>query len=121
MGYSSSESVCPLARPGAEDGGLDEAAWTSVDLCAKVSCFPHSLPPPDLEAVRSVSSQSGRGPRRVTRSGQREWFPGWARSQRGERVGPAQFSRTWAPVSAHHQEYTCLLSLMTPLDCNVPL
>lgn len=41
----------------------------------------------------------------------------WSRS----RSGSSHSSRTWALVSARHQECIFLLALMISLDCNVPL
>ena len=39
----------------------------------------------------------------------------------GPRSEAAQSSGTWALVSTHHQEYTCLPALMISSDCNDPL
>lgn len=53
--------VCPFGRLGA-GGGQGSLGLLGSDSVRKISCLPHSLPSPNLGAVRSESQDQAVGP-----------------------------------------------------------
>ena len=90
---SSSGKACPFGRSGGRmETWTRQLSQPNPGSVKTASCLPRSLPPPDLGSVRPE--------RRVTRSSQTEWLPGWAPSQRGQGVlQPSPLGRgPWSPL-----------------------